>query len=194
MRDNPRLRRRLAIRFGLLLEEVSRTATISSGSSAASVSSVSSSNTISSILTASSSLSTSSQVAVSASSTFFTSTILSTSTLTSTSSSASASATKLACPASNSTIYTGPQGNTFMIECGIDHQGGDLSSLQVSGFAQCVDACDSTKGCVDVSLSGSACYLKKTLGKAVSNSGIRGAKLVTLTSTSSAAAATSSAA
>ena len=68
-----------------------------------------------------------------------------------------------------------------------------MGSLSVKNFTQCVDTCDSTSGCVDVSLSGSACYLKKTLGKAISN-GVLGAKLVTFASSSSVAAATSSAA
>ena len=68
-----------------------------------------------------------------------------------------------------------------------------MSSLSVKNFTQCVDTCDSTLGCVDVSLSGSACYLKKTLGKAISN-GVLGARLVTVTSSSSSAAATSTAA
>jgi hypothetical protein len=54
-----------------------------------------------------------------------------------------------------------------------------MSSSSVSSFTQCVNLCDSTTGCVDVSLSGSACYLKKTLGNALKSSGILGAKLIT---------------
>jgi hypothetical protein len=86
--------------------------------------------------------------------------------------------TSLSCPASNNTIYVGPSGNNFLIECGIDHQGGDMSSASVSSFKACVDLCDKTAGCVDVSLSGAACYLKKTLGAAIANSGILGAKRI----------------
>jgi hypothetical protein len=53
-----------------------------------------------------------------------------------------------------------------------------MSSASVSSFQACVDLCDKTAGCVDVSLSGVACYLKKSLGAAVTNSGILGAKRV----------------
>ena len=54
-----------------------------------------------------------------------------------------------------------------------------MGMVSVSNFTQCVNACASTTGCVDVSLSGVACYMKSNLGAAVSNSGIKGAKLVT---------------
>ena len=89
----------------------------------------------------------------------------------------------VSCPGSNSTIYTASNGVTFLIECGIDHASGDMSSTRVNTFADCINACATTSGCVDVSLSGSACYLKSTLGAALQNGGVWGAKAVSSTST-----------
>jgi len=59
-----------------------------------------------------------------------------------------------------------------------------MSNTQVSSFAQCISTCASTTGCVDVSLSGSACYLKSSVGANVYN-GVWGAKLITSSSTTS---------
>ncbi|KAK8208030.1 hypothetical protein M8818_004068 [Zalaria obscura] len=75
-------------------------------------------------------------------------------------------------------IFNILDGATFQIECGIDHSGGDMGMVYVNTFEACINACDNTTGCVDVSLSGQACYEKKTLGAAVGNAGILGAKLV----------------
>ncbi|KAM0714477.1 hypothetical protein Q7P37_010264 [Cladosporium fusiforme] len=83
------------------------------------------------------------------------------------STSATSSPSAISCPASNSTTYIGSSGQMFLIECGIDHQAGDMGSQYVDTFQQCIDVCDKTSGCVDVSLSGTACYLKKSLGAAV---------------------------
>ncbi|KAI4747168.1 alpha/beta-hydrolase [Aureobasidium sp. EXF-12298] len=96
----------------------------------------------------------------------------------------------LSCPASNNQIYTyAANGAQFVIECGIDHSGGDMSSLSVKNLEGCIAACATTTGCVDVSLSGSACYLKKTLGAAVNNGGILGARFIGIASTSSSSSA-----
>jgi len=54
-----------------------------------------------------------------------------------------------------------------------------MGSKSVASFQACIELCASTAGCVDVSLSGVACYMKKSVGTAVSSSGIQGAKLVT---------------
>lgn len=97
----------------------------------------------------------------------------------------------ITCPEYNNTLYNEPtSGTSFRIECGIDHAGGDLSMVYVSDLAGCIDACAQTTGCVDVSLSGAACYMKKSVGAVVDSNGIMGAKLVT--STSSVASSTSS--
>lgn len=102
--------------------------------------------------------------------------------------SSSSSSSEPSCPSGNGTSYT-TNGATFTIECGIDHAGGDLSSKQVSCFSECITACATTSGCVDVSYMGAECYLKKSLGNTLSNHIVNGAKLVTSGSTTSAASA-----
>ncbi|USW53609.1 Putative carbohydrate binding module family 20, glycosyl hydrolase, family 13, catalytic [Septoria linicola] len=97
----------------------------------------------------------------------------------------------------NGTTYTtSTNGKSFLIECGVDHFGGDLASVQVSstnGFKQCIDACASNSACVDVSLSGVACYLKHSVGTNVYND-VYGAKLITSASSSTQPSSTSSSA
>lgn len=110
---------------------------------------------------------------------------------TSATTSASASATAVICPDANNTVYSLPSGNTYTIECGVDHYAGDMGSLTVGSFQDCIAACDTTQGCVDVSLSGSACYLKSSLGAAVSSPNIWGARLNQKTSNSSSTASSS---
>lgn len=121
-------------------------------------------------------------------------TTISSSTLvtTSSSSSASPSVTKVACPASNSTTFV-VNSKSYIVECGIDHSAGDLSMVYVSNLTACITKCSTTTGCVGVSLSGTACYMKSKIGKAVYN-GVLGARLLndTATSTSSSAAASTS--
>ncbi|KAH0288241.1 hypothetical protein KCU62_g5375, partial [Aureobasidium sp. EXF-3399] len=70
------------------------------------------------------------------------------------------------CPSSNSTQYLAKGGAVFAIECFVDRYGNDLRMIYVSSFQACIDACSSTPGCVDVSLSGAACYMKKKVGAA----------------------------
>ncbi|EME85418.1 uncharacterized protein MYCFIDRAFT_193726 [Pseudocercospora fijiensis CIRAD86] len=116
-------------------------------------------------------------------------TSVATSTSTATTSTNTETETPLTCPASNGTSYTAPSGQDFIIECGIDHSGGDIGKDEggfkyVRSLRECIDACDSYNGtqpCVDVSLSGSACYLKSVLGKAVPFDGLLGAKLANAT-------------
>ncbi|KAF2239089.1 WSC-domain-containing protein [Viridothelium virens] len=98
---------------------------------------------------------------------------------TSTSTSATSTASAVSCPASNSTTYTAPNGDQFVIECGIDHVGGDLGVNTTNTFQDCINACSTISGCVDVSLSGVACYLKSTLTSGSANANIYGARLVT---------------
>lgn len=57
----------------------------------------------------------------------------------------------------------------------------------VQNFEGCIVACDTTAGCVDVSLSGTACYLKSSLGAPVVQAGIEGARLLSTPAVSSAA-------
>jgi hypothetical protein len=103
----------------------------------------------------------------------------------------------LTCPASDGTVFTATNGDTYTVECGIDHSGGDLpgGGTYVDSLDACINLCSSTTGCVDVSwVSGSpqgACYLKGSVGTANPNSGVLGGKLISkfgATSTSSAPA------
>lgn len=61
------------------------------------------------------------------------------------------------CPGSDGRTYRGPSGSDFIIECGVDHAGGDMSNTRVNTFEECIQACDKEPACVDVSLSGVAC-------------------------------------
>lgn len=85
---------------------------------------------------------------------------------------------KVSCPESNGQTIR-KNGKTFKIECGIDHFGGNLATKTAHSLGECIKFCARTDGCVDVSLSGTACYLKKELGHEVEMDGLAGAKLVT---------------
>lgn len=93
----------------------------------------------------------------------------------------SATSTSISCPADNGNTYTASNGAAFQIECATDHAAGDMGMVQLptGGLSACVEACASTSGCVDVSLSGVACYLKKSLDTQLVDAGINGAKLIT---------------
>ncbi|CAJ2507225.1 Uu.00g084110.m01.CDS01 [Anthostomella pinea] len=103
----------------------------------------------------------------------------------------------VSCPVSNGLTIVS-NGKSFVIECNTDHADGDLTSMtvEVNNLQQCIDNCALNSACVDVSLSGTSCYLKSSLGAAVSN-GVWGARLLpsttttTTTSTSSASASAS---
>ncbi|GAM86224.1 hypothetical protein ANO11243_042360 [Dothideomycetidae sp. 11243] len=82
------------------------------------------------------------------------------------------------CPEYNSTYYQSADDNIYLIECLIDHVGGDLSYAVASSLEACIDLCDGTEGCIDVSLSSETCYMKHELGEAVASDHVLGAKLV----------------
>ncbi len=65
---------------------------------------------------------------------------------------------------SNGITYTSDTGGEFLILCGVDYGGGDMGTHDIKTFSGCMDKCDSTPGCVDVSYVGTACYLKSQLG------------------------------
>lgn len=75
-----------------------------------------------------------------------------------------------------------------MIECGIDHRSGDMAApnpIHASNLQECIWACDARDGCRAAALSGSACYLKGSVGVSVYN-GVNGEVLVhTVSATSS---------
>jgi hypothetical protein len=56
--------------------------------------------------------------------------------------------------------YTAANGGSFIIECGVDYGGNDLSAVDSASFTACMDTCDSTAGCVDVSYVWGRCYMK----------------------------------
>lgn len=73
------------------------------------------------------------------------------------------------CPSSNNTIAVS-NSQAFIVECGIDHAGGDLPKQPVyseNGISGCITKCANTEGCVDFTMSGSACYLKGSVGESV---------------------------
>ncbi|KAI6823474.1 hypothetical protein KC340_g11758 [Hortaea werneckii] len=150
-------------------------------SSTATTSSISSSSSIRSSSISSSS-SSSSQAASTASTTGQTSS--SSVTITSSSSaSASASATGISCPQANGTTVT-VDGQDFVVQCGWDHAGGDISSEYVDSFYQCISICVATPSCILVTFRANLCSLKSLVGDAVQGE-VSGAILVSVMSPSS---------
>ncbi|CAD0088173.1 unnamed protein product [Aureobasidium mustum] len=99
----------------------------------------------------------------------------------STSSSITPNPTNPTCPLSNSTTFTAKSGAVFMIECYLDRAGHDMASVDVptNRIADCINKCDALPGCVDISMSGTACYMKKAIGdRIVQSKYIRGARLI----------------
>jgi predicted heme/steroid binding protein len=65
---------------------------------------------------------------------------------------------------SNGKTYTATNGGKYTVECGIDYAGGDLLTVDsITTFQTCMDACDATTGCIDVSWVTGSCYLKNEL-------------------------------
>ncbi|KAJ9635082.1 hypothetical protein H2199_008568 [Coniosporium tulheliwenetii] len=85
-----------------------------------------------------------------------------------TSASPAPAATKLTCKdnLSDGTTYTATNG-IWQIMCATDYGGGDMGVKEVSSFENCIQACDSTAGCIDVSFVNTACYMKNRLGEAL---------------------------
>lgn len=119
-------------------------------------------------------------------STFYTNTaVISGKKLTSSSTSSSSSSTSsLSCTnnASDGTTYKAANGGSYTIRCATDHYGGDIGSQSTTSFSACVDACDATSGCVDVSYlggSGTNCWLKGSpLATAYTNANVATAEKV----------------
>ena len=72
------------------------------------------------------------------------------------------SSSKVSCPASDGTDFISGS-NTYTIHCDADYFGGDLSSTNTDTFADCISACETTEGCIDVSYVYGSCYLKSEL-------------------------------
>ncbi|KAL7815568.1 hypothetical protein V8C26DRAFT_126624 [Trichoderma gracile] len=77
----------------------------------------------------------------------------------------------ISCPADGSSRVKGPDGRTFTVQCGVDHPKGDIKHVQTLDFANCINLCDETSGCVAASFRSGTCYLKKSLQPAVAVSG-----------------------
>lgn len=90
------------------------------------------------------------------------------------------STAKPTCGAWNGTVFTTDQGRSYVIECELDRGGNDLKMVYVDNdrIEGCLDACDSTPGCVGASMSGTACYMKDAIGKGLNRSYVRGARLI----------------
>lgn len=90
------------------------------------------------------------------------------------------SSSSVNCPGSDQQLVYS-HGEVFQVQCGIDRSGGDLSTgspVYNVDLQQCIDTCATTPGCVDFSLSGSACYLKGSVNPVEYNSNVNGAILV----------------
>ena len=71
--------------------------------------------------------------------------------------------------ASDKTTYTTANGAVFQILCGYDYAGGDLAATNTDTFEACINACDTTAGCIDVSYVGQSCYMKNQLRDAITD-------------------------
>ncbi|KAI5358067.1 hypothetical protein Slin15195_G063960 [Septoria linicola] len=88
------------------------------------------------------------------------------------------SSTLVRCPASNSTTYT-TNGKSFTIECGIDHSGGNIETMDADNLTTCIDSCAESKHCVGATFLGAACYLKRMWSDPVyGKSEVAGGRLV----------------
>lgn len=91
------------------------------------------------------------------------------------------SADKASCPASNSTTVQTANGLTYVVGCGQDHNGGDLSNSITSTFGQCIKLCSTTSSCIAVAYTSSGfCYLKSSYVPASSSSSVNSAVLSTV--------------
>jgi hypothetical protein len=93
-------------------------------------------------------------------------------------SAANDAAATVTCPGSNGATHTTSSGRKYTVQCGVDYYGNDINNEWVETFEDCLDACDSTLGCVDIALNGNNCYLKTGGASPQQNSAVWGASLV----------------
>ena len=74
---------------------------------------------------------------------------------------------------SNNAIYETATGS-YDILCQVDYTGGDVAAQGgLASFEACIELCDATPACIDVSYApGGACYMKSTLGTPNPNGGV----------------------
>ncbi|TKX25869.1 PAN domain-containing protein 4 [Elsinoe australis] len=95
--------------------------------------------------------------------------VASTTASTSSGSAPSFSPKSVTCPTDNGNLYTAANNRQYVVQCGVDHAGGNIGMAYVSSFQECIERCAANAKCVTVSLSGAACYLKDNVGMAMDN-------------------------
>lgn len=90
------------------------------------------------------------------------------------------SGTTVTCPAFNNCIYpagaSGLRQKPFVIACGYDYYGGDMSYVAARDAAICLNACALQGNCVAISYveTTQTCYLKNNLQSGVTNPNVIG--------------------
>ncbi|KAH7409849.1 hypothetical protein DE146DRAFT_604931, partial [Phaeosphaeria sp. MPI-PUGE-AT-0046c] len=100
------------------------------------------------------------------------------------------------CPGNNGTIVQTSAG-PFVIQCALDHYDFDMADSPVypGSYYNCLNACASRPGCVQVTYNDGPCYLKSGVGSEISSSNnnlLIGGHLLTSTQSSSSSASASS--
>lgn len=62
--------------------------------------------------------------------------------------------------ADDGTRYTTSNGHVFEIQCFKDYYGGDLATVNTQSFDECLEVCDATADCINVSYVTGTCYMK----------------------------------
>ncbi|TLD20146.1 hypothetical protein E2P81_ATG09216 [Venturia nashicola] len=89
--------------------------------------------------------------------------------------------------ASNGTIYQASNGGTYQILCSLDSYGGDISGAPSPSLSACMDTCDKTTGCIDISYTSGTCWLKSSLSNFYANTNVISAKKQTTSTVSNTA-------
>ena len=86
----------------------------------------------------------------------------------------------LKCPRDNGKTYHTKAGDQFQVQCGVDYYGGDMGMTNTNSFDACLEACDTTPGCVNVAWHDDSqnCYLKNVVTPAMQDANVYGASKV----------------
>ncbi|KAF2811261.1 uncharacterized protein BDZ99DRAFT_570493 [Mytilinidion resinicola] len=90
----------------------------------------------------------------------------------------------ISCPASNGQTFT-VGSSSFAISCSYDVSGGYMGMSWEANLSKCLSTCDVTQGCIVVSYTGGACYMKNRNNGGRSATGISSAQKVVGTPSSS---------
>ncbi|KAK8250937.1 hypothetical protein HDK77DRAFT_196568 [Phyllosticta capitalensis] len=103
----------------------------------------------------------------------------------SSSTTSTAAAPTLLCPNGNGTTYTATDGSVWIVECTWDRIGGDLGMKTANSLNQCIEYCEATAQCIQVSFvlpnppgDPSPCYMKNTIMAPNVNQNIWGARKI----------------